>query len=151
MSGQQPPPQPDDPNQPQQPVPPQQPMQPPQPPPPPQASYGAPPAYGAPMQQVPSTSTMAIIALIASITGVLCVLPFIGSIVGLVLASMAKKEIAASNGYKTGSSLVTWAKILGWIGLVLAVLGVAFWILFVVVLAANTTCHYDAYGYYVCN
>lgn len=70
----------------------------------------------------PPTSSMATVSLIAGILG-LTIFPFIGSIVAVITASMAKKEILASRGALSGEGLAKAGGILGWIGIALGVLG----------------------------
>lgn len=70
----------------------------------------------------PPTSSMATISLIAGILG-LTIFPFIGSIVAVITASMAKNEIRASRGALGGEGLAKAGGILGWIGIALGVLG----------------------------
>ncbi len=71
----------------------------------------------------PPTSSMATVSLIAGILG-LTIFPFIGSIVAVITASMAKKEIQASRGALGGEGLAKAGGILGWIGVILGVLGI---------------------------
>jgi hypothetical protein len=86
-------------------------------------AYGYTPGQiGAPMPPQRSTSTLAIVSLIAGILG-LSLLPFIGSIVALITAGMAKKDIQSSAGMLGGEGLATAGQILGWIGIALGVLG----------------------------
>ncbi len=80
-----------------------------------------PPSAAAPAPA--STNTMAILSLIAGIAG-LSVLPFIGSIVAVILGPIAKRDIAASGGAQGGEGLATAGTILGWVGIGLTVLGV---------------------------
>jgi hypothetical protein len=68
------------------------------------------------------TNTMAILSLIAGIAG-LSVLPFVGSVVAVILGPIAKRDIAASGGAQTGEGLATAGTILGWVGIGLTVLG----------------------------
>ena len=68
--------------------------------------------------QPSANSTMATISLIAGIVG-LTLFPVLGSIVALVTAGMAKREIAESGGTLGGENLAQIGMILGWIGLVL--------------------------------
>jgi Domain of unknown function (DUF4190) len=68
------------------------------------------------------TNTMAILSLVAGIAG-LSVLPFIGSIVAVILGPIAKRDIDASGGAQTGEGLATAGTILGWVGIGLSVLG----------------------------
>jgi hypothetical protein len=65
---------------------------------------------------------MAIVSLIAGILG-LTFIPLIGSIVAVITGPMAKKEIRGSRGALGGEGLATAGVILGWIGIVLTVLG----------------------------
>jgi hypothetical protein len=66
---------------------------------------------------------MAIISLVAGIAG-LSLLPFIGSVVAVILGPIAKRDIAASSGAQTGEGLATAGAILGWVGIGLTVVGV---------------------------
>lgn len=70
-----------------------------------------------------STNTMAILSLIAGIAG-LSIIPFLGSVVAVILGPIAKREIAASAGAQTGEGLATAGTILGWVGIGLTILGV---------------------------
>lgn len=89
-------------------------------------SYYAPPP--APSQQ---SNTMAVISLIASILG-LTFFPAIGSIIGLILGYMARKQIRQSAGAMGGEGLAKAGIILGWIGVVVAVIGICVAIAFLV-------------------
>ena len=71
----------------------------------------------------PPTSGMAIISLISSIAG-LTILPTIGSIIGLILGYMAKRQIVESRGATGGSGLAQAGIIIGWIGIALAMVGI---------------------------
>ncbi len=125
--GQQPPPQP-----PQQPY--GQPVGPPPPQPPVQGSYGYAPV---PQQPVPQTNNNAIIAFVLSLVSwFIC--PIIAAIVALVFASKAKKEIQLSNGWQTGSSFVTAAKIISWLNIAFSIIGIILYILLVVVLVSTS-------------
>ena len=66
---------------------------------------------------------MAVVSLIAGILG-LTMFPLIGSIVAVITAPMAKKEIASSAGTLGGEGLAKAGLILGWVGIGLTVLGV---------------------------
>jgi|GEM_PF-5034210 len=96
----------------------------------PQGNYGYVPGYaGSPVGPVPDTSSNAIVAFVLSLVSwLLCAFYGIGvilAIVALVFASMAKKEIIASGGWKTGLGFVTAAKVLSWINIgVVAVVAV---------------------------
>jgi hypothetical protein len=109
---------------------------------PPQQGYGAPPpGWGAPPQQgyggyggyaAPQTDGKAIGALIASIASfVIC--PFIPAVVGVILAGQSARAIRESNGRLSGEGLAMAAKVIGWINIVLCVLGVGLVILSVAI------------------
>ncbi len=79
-------------------------------------------------QQPPSStpapnSTMAIVSLIAGITG-FSLVPVIGSIVAVITGHMAKKEIRESGGMIGGDGLATVGLVLGYAGLTIGVLGI---------------------------
>lgn len=100
--------------------------------------YGTPsPAHGAPYGYTgyapPQTEGMAIGALIAAIAAWVTCFPV--AIVALVLASSAKKKIAASGGRMTGEGLVTASKWIAWINLGLWAAVIVFFI-FAAVFAA---------------
>ncbi len=67
-------------------------------------------------------SSMAIISLIAGICG-LTIFPFVGSIIAVVIGSLAKKEILNSQGSLSGENLAKAGVILGWIGIGLGIIG----------------------------
>ena len=68
-------------------------------------------------------STMAIVSLVAGILG-LSFLPGLASIVAIITAGMADKEIRDSGGRLEGENLAKIGRILGWIGVGLMVLTV---------------------------
>ena len=74
-------------------------------------------SYPAPRQ----TSTLAIIALVAGILG-WTLLPFLGSLGGIIFGHMARGEIRRSNGQLDGDGLAVTGLVLGWINVLLAVL-----------------------------
>ncbi len=80
-------------------------------------NYGSESTSGA-----PENNSLALISLIASILG-LTLFPFLGSIAGLILGYMAKKQIEESNGTEGGEDLAKWGIILGWVGIGLGILG----------------------------
>lgn len=94
-----------------------------QPPPPP--GYGYEQAYGG---QQPKRSTLAVIALVMGILGVLpcCWGCGVFSIAALVTGHLGKKEVAESQGRVTGGNLAQWGFTLGIVGLALSVV---YWIL----------------------
>lgn len=81
----------------------------------------------------PPTNTLAIISLIASIGG-LTFLPTVGSIAGLIMGYIARRQIAESRGTMGGSGLATAGIVIGWIGIIVALLAVCLSILIFVVL-----------------
>lgn len=118
---------------------------PPTPPPPPPPSYGGPvqPGYGAPAQpgygepgygapaygapgagtQAPGrrTNVLAIVSLIASIAG-LVIVWFIGSIVGVVCGHISMNQIKKTG--EEGRGLALAGLIVGYIGIVLSIIGI---------------------------
>ena len=74
-------------------------------------------SYPAPRQ----TRTLAIIALVAGILG-WTLLPFLGSLGGIIFGHMARGEIRRSNGQLDGDGLAVTGLVLGWINVMLAVL-----------------------------
>lgn len=149
MSDQQPP---QDPSQPnggagqQPPVPP--PGAPIPPPLPPGGGYAPAPAYGVPPVAQPQTNSNAIIALVLAIVS-WAICPIIASIVALVFASKAKKEIAQSGGWQTGEGFVTAAKIIAWINIVFFIIfGIFYIILIVFIVSTSPNTVYDVYPTY---
>jgi hypothetical protein len=85
-------------------------------------------------------STMAIVSLIAGITG-FSILPLIGSIVALITGYAARKETRAVPPTATGDGMATAGIVMGWIGVGMTVVGlccVALYFLFVVGLVASS-------------
>lgn len=74
-------------------------------------------------QPAPPTSGLAIGSLVASILG-LTLVPTIGSIVGVILGYMAKRQIAESGGTVGGEGMAKAGIIIGWVGIGLTVLGI---------------------------
>ncbi|MBN1486873.1 MAG: DUF4190 domain-containing protein [Anaerolineae bacterium] len=75
-----------------------------------------------PPRSTKPTSGSAIASLIFSILGMIGVLPFIGSIVGLILGYNAQKEIENSMGTLDGEGLAKVGIVLGWVGIAMLVL-----------------------------
>ncbi len=73
-------------------------------------------------QPSPPTNGLAIASLIASILGLVNFLPIIGSIAGLIMGYMAKKQIEESMGASGGEGIAKWGIILGWVGIGLSLL-----------------------------
>lgn len=110
-----------------------------QPPPPPPGNgpQYQPPGYGPQYPPARQTASDAVVALVLAILSwVVC--PVILAIVALVFASKAKNAIAASNGWLDGSGMVTAAKIIAWLNIVLMVLFGVFLVI-VTIFAANST------------
>jgi hypothetical protein len=82
-------------------------------------TYGAAPGYGYGAQ--PKTNTLAIVSLIASISSFI-ILPFIGSIVGVITGHMALNQLKTSGEQGRGMALA--GTIVGWVGLALTIVGV---------------------------
>lgn len=70
-------------------------------------------------------SSKAIASLVLSILGI-SILPFIGSIAGLVLGYIARNEIEDSDGALSGDDLAKIGIIIGWVGIVIGILGCCF-------------------------
>lgn len=79
----------------------------------------------------PPMHVLAIVSLVLSISGLMPVLPVVGSIAGIVTGMIARKEIRAAPGQYTGDGLARAGIILGWIGLALGVLAVCGILLFI--------------------
>lgn len=76
----------------------------------------------------PRTSTMAIISLIAGITG-WTILPYLGAIVAVITGHMAHSEIKKSGGMITGKGMATIGLILGYVMLALGICLVCIFVL----------------------
>ena len=68
----------------------------------------------------PRTSTMAIISLIGGIAG-WTVLPFLGSLAGIICGHIAKSEIKKSGGTVGGNGMATAGLIMGYLSIALGV------------------------------
>jgi hypothetical protein len=89
----------------------------------PSPGYG-PPAYGPPYS-APRNSNDAVIALVAAIVSwVIC--PIVPAVVALVYAGRAQQAITASGGALGGQSMVTGARVIAGIHLVLAAVFLVF-------------------------
>lgn len=77
--------------------------------------------YSPPAGPTQPSNTVAIISLIASILG-LTFFPFLGSVLGLILGYVARKQIRESGGAVGGEGMAKWGIILGWIGVALGVI-----------------------------
>lgn len=83
-----------------------------------------------------STNTLAVVALVASLLGLVC--SGVGGLVGLVLGVVARKQIAASDGTQTGDGVALTAVI---IGAFVAIVWIAYWLV-VVLTEARTPWDY---------
>ena len=92
-------------------------------------NYG--PNYEQPVNYT-RTSVSAVASLVLGILGVIQVLPFIGSIAGLILGYAAKNEISHSNGTVTGDGLAQAGVILGWVGIGLTLIGLCLGLLMLI-------------------
>ena len=72
---------------------------------------------------VPPNSTLAVVSLVAGILG-LSFVPGIASVVAIITGTMAVKEIKASGGSLGGEGMARIGIILGWIAVVLVVIGI---------------------------
>ena len=78
---------------------------------------------------VRQTNTLAIISLVSGILG--CTLfPFLGSIAAVIFGHMARKQIRQAPGQWDGDGFALTGLILGWVALVLWVLGIVLFVLF---------------------
>lgn len=102
-------------------------------------AYGAAPAYGygAPAK----TNTLAIVSLIASISSFV-ILPFIGSVVGVITGHMSLNQLKTSGEQGRGMALA--GTIVGWVGIGLGILGIIAAIAFFAFFASV----YQQYGTY---
>lgn len=108
------------------------------PPPPPQPyAYYAPPPPAAPVAQ-PKTSGMAIASLVLSLLWIYG----IGSVLAIIFACVAKKNIRESNGWVTGGGMATAGLVLGIIGIAVVALVIA------AMSTADTSSSSSGGGYY---
>ncbi len=101
-----------------------------------QPAYPA-PGYGPPVY-APPTAGSATTALVLSILSWVLV-PIILAIVALVFASKARAEIEASGGRLGGAGMVSAAKIISWINIILWGIGTVFLVIFLVVVARGSS------------
>ena len=105
--------------------------------PPPQLSAGHAypgPSYAPYYAQPATTNGMAVASLALGIAGLVFVLPVLGSILALVFGYVGKKQIDRSRGAETGRGMAIAGIVLGWIGVVLAVVATA---LIIIAVAAS--------------
>ena len=80
-------------------------------------------SYDYQYQSSPPTNGLAIASLVSSILG-LTLVPTLGSIVGVILGYMAKRQIEESAGAQGGEGLAKAGIIVGWVGIGLFLLGI---------------------------
>ncbi len=104
----------------------------------PPPNYGTPlqPGMAGPLYLEPPNSTLAIISMVAGIIGFVG-LPLIGSIAAVICGHLAMNEIKNSQGRLGGKGFATAGLILGYIGLVLTALFVAFIIVALAIYGAH--------------
>ncbi|KXC06884.1 DUF4190 domain-containing protein [Microbacterium hominis] len=111
-----------------------------------QPAPGAPPVYGAAAPYygapAPKTNVLAIISMIAAILGFVWILPFIGSLGGAIMGHISLNQIKKTGEGGRGMALA--GVIVGWIGVAIAVIGIAFF-LFFVILGATAGTRYSSY------
>jgi hypothetical protein len=95
-------------------------------------AYAAAPTYGGGPAQ--KTNTLAIVSLVASLVGIL-LLPFIGSIVGIITGHMSLSQIKRTGEQGRGLGLA--GTIVGWVGLALAIIGTILLVAWIAWFAAN--------------
>ena len=87
------------------------------------------------------TSTMAVVSLVAAILG-FSALPLIGGVVALITGYAARKENRSTPPTATGDGLATAGIVMGWLQLVLAVIGICCFVayfVFVIGVVATTS------------
>ena len=91
------------------------------------------------------TNGMAITSMILGIAG-LTVVPAVGSVLALILGYIAKRDIRQRPDETTGEGLATAGIVMGWIGIVLAVLAVCGFIaIFGFCAAASSSATYESF------
>jgi hypothetical protein len=88
-----------------------------------------------PAPSMTQTSTMAIISLIGGITG-FTVLPFLGSLAGIIFGHIAKSEIKKGGGRITGNGMATAGLIMGYVTLGLGICALCVFVILPLILAA---------------
>ena len=94
-----------------------------------------------PMPSTSHTSTMAIISLIGGITG-FTVLPFLGSLAGIIFGHIAKSEIKKSNGMIGGNGMATAGLVMGYIAMALWCIGCVVYAI-IMIAALGTSGYYN--------
>lgn len=86
------------------------------------------------------TNTLAVVSLVASLVGIVGILPFIGSLVGVITGHMSLNQLK-TNGEK-GRGMALAGTIIGWVGLGLAILGGILLVFLFIGLAASENTRY---------
>ena len=81
------------------------------------------------LQPAPQSNTKALLSMIAGILG-WTLLPFLGSVAAIILGHMARAEIRRSAGQQVGDGLAVAGLVLGWLSVVVWLVGVLLTILF---------------------
>ncbi len=103
----------------------------------PAPNYGYyPPPYPPPPSYAPQLSTKAIVSLGCGI-GSWVIVPFIGAIIAVIMGHMARGEIQRSQGAMTGDGFAIAGLVLGYINLIVSILGIAFIILLALAFASD--------------
>lgn len=111
---------------------------------PPGASYAPPAAYqtpymGTPANPVPQSNGIGIAGLVLALLGITCVVPVVGSILGIIFGHMGMK--AADQGRADGRGMAKAGFILGIVGLGLCVVAVLIFVAILVIAAVNGNTH----------
>ncbi|HEV3232194.1 MAG TPA: hypothetical protein VG245_08060 [Candidatus Dormibacteraeota bacterium] len=111
--------------------------------PPPQPGYPPPPqpyqpqpgyAAGYTPPASPPTNGKAVLALVLAIIGLVTCTGIVLGPVALVMAGGARREISGSGGSQSGDGVVSAARVVGWIDLILGVLAILLLIFFVLII-----------------
>lgn len=70
-----------------------------------------------PPRPLPPTDSLAIWSLVLGILGLMCCIPFVPSVLAIVLGGRSKEKIRASGGTLTGDTMAQVGVVLGWIGI----------------------------------
>lgn len=96
--------------------------------------YGSAPYYGAP---APKTNVLAIISMIASILGFIWILPLVGSLGGAIMGHLSLNQIKRTG--EAGRGMALAGVIVGWVGVAFAVIGIGFFLFFIILGAASSS------------
>ena len=92
-------------------------------------SPAPPPLPGPAPAASPATSTLAVVSLVAGIASWI-LMPFIAGLAAIICGHMARTEIRRAGGALEGDGLAVAGLVLGWINVILCVLGVLAVVLF---------------------